>query len=127
MVTSEPNPADRWRAIVDFYIEFAGVQHWQFLAPMIELVKWVAAQPMAARLYLGTSHEWLTVGLHAGYQPELPFFVACSGGDGQFRCELFGAVGRPVHKWVGPLDHAPSAFTEFVGRLEAVMLNHGQS
>jgi hypothetical protein len=124
MVTSDPDPTERWRAIVEFYTDFAAKRHWEFLAPMVGLAEWVAAQPMAARLYPGTSHEWLTVGLHPGYQPELPFFASCSGGDGLFRCELYGAVGRQLHTWAGPLDQAPAAFTEFVGRLEAVAPNH---
>jgi hypothetical protein len=104
MVTNDPNPAERWRAITEFYTDFAARKHWEFLTPMIDLTKWVAAQPMAAKLYPGTSHEWLTVGLGPGYQPELPFFAACSGLDGQFQCELYLAVGRQLHKWVGPLD-----------------------
>jgi hypothetical protein len=120
MVTSDPNPAKRWQQIVDFYADFAAMKDWEFLAPMIGLAEWAAAQPMAATLYPGTSHEWLTVSLHPGYEPELPFFAAGARGDGQFQCELFRAVGRQLHSWVGPLEQARRMFTEFVGRLGAV-------
>jgi len=120
MVTNNPDPAERWRVVVEFYGEFAAQQHWEFLAPMVRLAEWVSAQPMAAKLYPGTSHEWLTVSLQPGYQPDLPFFVACAGADGQFRCQLYGAVGRLLHTWLGAVDQAPAAFTEFVGRLEVV-------
>jgi hypothetical protein len=124
MVTSDPDPAKRWQVIVEFYADFAARRHWEFLAPMIGLAEWVAGQPMAAKLYPGTSHEWLTMSLHPEYQPELPFFAARVRGDGQFQCELFEAVGCQLHSRVGPLEQARTMFIEFVGRLEAVAQKH---
>jgi len=121
MMTSDPDPGKRWRAIVEFYAHFAAMKHWEFLAPMVELAEWLATQPAAAKLYPGTSHEWLTVHLHPGYQPGRPFFAAGVRGDGQFLCKLHESVGCPLHSWVGPLEQARSKFMEFVGRLEAIV------
>ena len=84
----------RWQSISDWYAEFATQLHWEFLAPMVGLTAWVAVQPFAAPLFPGTSHEWLCVHLHTGYNPDLPFFSCGARADGQFECELWAAVGR---------------------------------
>ena len=84
----------RWQSISDWYAEFATQLHWEFLAPMVGLTAWVAEQPFAAPLFPGTSHEWLCVDLHTGYNPDLPFFSCGARADGQFECELWAAVGR---------------------------------
>jgi hypothetical protein len=120
MVTSDPDPAVRWRAIVAFYTEFATLNQWEYLQPMVELAEWVAAQPMAAGLYPGTSPEWLVVGLHPGYQPELPFVSCRVRPDGPFECELWTKVGHRLRAWAGPMEQARLVFGAFVGHLEAL-------
>jgi hypothetical protein len=120
MKASDPDPVKRWQAVVDFYIEFASMKHWEFLSPMVGLAEWVGKQSFAARLYPGTWHEWLIVSLVPGYEPDEPFFSCLSLGDNTFGCELWSAVGRSRDKRVFPLQQAHKAFTEFVGRLESI-------
>lgn len=120
MKVDDPDPVKRWRAIIDFYTEFSAVQHWEFLAPMVQLAVWLSDQPMAARLYPGTSHEWLCVSLVPGYNPDLPFFSCGTRGEGMFECELWKAVGRRWGKRLFPWEEATKAFAEFVKDLDAI-------
>jgi hypothetical protein len=118
MQVDDPDPVKRWQEVVDFYTDFASMKHCKFLAPMIGLAEWVGKQSFAARLYPGTSHDWLTVSLVPGYLPEKPFFACLAHSDGTFSCELLAAGGNSCGKQVFPLEQAHEAFTEFVGRLE---------
>jgi hypothetical protein len=120
MKASDPDPVKRWRAVVDFYSEFASMKHYEFLSPMIDLAEWVGKQPFAARLYPGTSHEWLIVSLTPGYDPNQPFFSCLSLADSTFICELCAAVGRSHGKESFALRQAHEAFTEFVSRLASI-------
>jgi hypothetical protein len=117
MKADDPDPVQRWLKVHEFYSDFAAKPGWGFLSPMVGLVEWVAYQPMAALLYPRTSHEWLTVSFVPDYDPETPFVVAISRGDGQFECELFAAVAEPVDIRIGPLEHAREIFVDFAGRL----------
>jgi hypothetical protein len=82
------DPVQRWRSISDWYADFAAQPHWGFLSPMVGLTAWVAEQPFAVPLFPGTSHEWLCVGMHTGYNPDRPFYSCGVRSDGQFECEL---------------------------------------
>jgi hypothetical protein len=122
MKASDADPVKRWRAVVDFYSEFASMKHYEFLSPMIGLADWVGKQPFAARIYPGTSHEWLIVSLTPGYDPpNQPFFSCLSLADSTFSCELWAAVGRTRSKKSFPLRQTHEAFTEFIGRLESIV------
>jgi hypothetical protein len=90
---------------------------------MVGLTTWVAEQPFAAPLFPGTSHEWLCVHLHAGYNPDLPFFSCGARSDGQFECELWAAVGRSRGQKVVPFGQAREVFEEFVGLLHGLGRN----
>ncbi len=114
------NTAERWLPIAEWYDQLMGTTGWPSLAPMADLVRWVADQPMAGRLFPCTSHTALCVDLRPGYDPERPFFSCQTGDDGRLRCELWAAVGRSLGEQVYPLAQAREAFTEFVGQLEAV-------
>jgi hypothetical protein len=111
------DPVQRWWSISEWYTEFAAMRHWEFLAPMVELTAWVAEQPFAASLFPGTSHEWLCVHLHSGYDPDRPFLSCGVRGGGQFECELWAAVGRSRGKRLVPFGQAREVFAEFVGLL----------
>jgi len=65
----------------------------------------------------GTSHGWLCVGLHTGYNPNLPFISCGARSDRQFECELWAAVGTSRGRRIVPIDHACEIFAEFVGLL----------
>jgi hypothetical protein len=116
----DPDHVQRWRSISDWYAEFATMQHWKFLAPMVGLTAWVAEQPFSAPLFPGTSHAALCVHLHTGYNPNLPFFSCEVRGDGQFECELWATVGRSRGKRVVPFDQAREVFAEFVKLLHGI-------
>lgn len=120
MRTSDPGPAVRWRAIVAFYTEFAAMIDWEHHHAMVGLAEWAAAQPMAAGLYPGTSHEWLVVGLRPGYRPERPFVSCRLRPDGPFECELWTKVGHRLRAWAGPMEQARLVFGMFVGHLEGL-------
>ena len=94
MNATDPDPIQRWRSISDWYAEFAALPHWEFLIPMIELATWVAEQPFAGPLLPCTSHEWLCVQLHLGYNPDRPFFSCGIRADSQFEFSLWASVGR---------------------------------
>ncbi len=96
------------------------MNQWEYLHPMVGLAEWAAAQPMAARLYPGTSHDWLVVGLHPGYQPELPFVSCRVRPDGPFECHQSAKVGHELRDWTGPMEQARVVFGEFIGHLEAL-------
>jgi hypothetical protein len=116
----DDDPVLRWRAISDWYAEFAAKPHWEFLDPMVGLTGWVAEQPFAASLYPGTSHECLCVHLHTGYNPRLPFFSCAPRGEGQFEFELWAAVGSSLDRRVTALDQVRETFTEFVRLLRSI-------
>jgi hypothetical protein len=111
------DPLQRWRAISDWYAEFATDRQWGFLGPMVGLTAWVAEQPFAAPLFPSTSHEWLCVGLHTGYDPDRPFFSCLARVDGQFECELWAAVCSSRGRRVVPIDQAREVFAEFTALL----------
>lgn len=120
MVTSDPDHMERWRAVAAWYGEQAAHPTWAFLAPLRDLVAWAAEQPMAAKLFPGTSHHWLTVAMHPGYQPELPFFSVGGRSGGEFSFELWASVGRQAHAVLAPAGEAREVFSEFVSRLKAL-------
>jgi hypothetical protein len=116
----DQDPVQRWHSISEFYVEFAAMPHWEFLAPMVGLTEWVAKQPFVAKIFPGTSHEWLCVHLHTGYNPDLPFFSCGVREDGQFECELWAAVGSSRGKREVLFRQACETFAEFVGHLHRV-------
>jgi len=120
MNAEDRDPVRRWQSISDWYAEFAAQPHWELLAPMVGLTAWVAVQSFAAPLFPGTSHEWLCVQLHTGYNPDPPFFSCGARADGQFECELWVAVGRSRGRRVVPFDQARKVFGEFVASLHAI-------
>jgi hypothetical protein len=120
MYAEDRDAVRRWQSISNRYAEFAAQPHWDFLAPMVGLTAWVAVQPFAASLFPGTSHEWLCVHLHTGYNPNLPFFSCGARGDGQYECELWAAVGRSWGKRVVPFNQAREVFAEFVASLHGI-------
>ncbi len=120
MKAENQDPIQRWRSITEFYEEFAVKPHWEFLLPMVALTSWVAEQPFAAPLYPGTSHEWLCVDLHIGYNPDLPFFSCGVRSDGRFECELWVSVGSSQDRRVVALDQAREVFAEFVVLLHGI-------
>jgi hypothetical protein len=120
MNAADQDPVKRWQSISNWYAEFAAKPYWEFLAPMVGLTAWVAEQPFAAPLFPGTSHEWLCVHLHAGYDPDRPFFSCGARGDGLFVCVLWAAVGRRRGKRLVPLDQTREVFAEFVGLLHGL-------
>jgi hypothetical protein len=117
MKAEDVNPLKRWRSISDWYAESAAAPDWRFLAPMIGLTAWVAEQPFAVPLYPNTSHQWLCVSLHTGYNPELPFFSCVVRGDGQFICELWAGIGRSRGRRVVPFETSHQVFAEYVALL----------
>lgn len=120
MKAEHEDPVRRWRAISDWYADFAALPQWDFLTPMIELTAWVGEQPFATPLFPATSHEWLCVHLHAGYNPDLPFFSCGVHGYGWFECELWASVGSSRGRRVVPIDQAREVFAEFVGLLNDI-------
>jgi hypothetical protein len=54
MKANDPDSVKRWRAVVDFYAEFASMKHWEFLAPMIGLAEWVGKQVLLTVLSITT-------------------------------------------------------------------------
>jgi hypothetical protein len=109
--------------VAEFFAGAAATPGWGFLRPMVELVEWVAAQPIAARLYPGTSHAWLMVGLHPGYEPGRPFFSAGYGwpvNQRRFEYKLWSSVGRLLDTRVVPVAQVREVFAEFVQRLDSI-------
>ena len=117
MKAQDSDTVKRWQSISEWYAEFANLPGWEFLQPMIGITAWVGEQPFGARLYPGTSHEWLCVDLHPGYNPEQPFFSCVTKADWQFECTLWERVGRRLSRQIVPIDQAQLLFTDYVGKL----------
>lgn len=120
MQVENTDAVQRWRSISELYAELAAMPHWEFQAPMVELTAWVAEQTFAVSLFPFTSHEWLCVGLHAGYDPDRPLFACVVQADGLFNYELRDAVGHRRRKLVVPFGKARKVFVEFVGLLQGL-------
>lgn len=120
MTANDPDPTQAWRDVREFYVEFAAKPHWEFLAPMIELVEWLTEDPTASRLYPGTSHEWLTLSLTPGYHPERAFISACSLPDSLFECELYAEVAELVDAVICPETETRVKLTEYISRLKSL-------
>jgi hypothetical protein len=110
------DPTERWRSVSDWYAEFAALQGWEFLAPMVGFARWVGSQPFAAALYPFTSHEHLCIRLRPGYFPDEPLIFALARPDGQFECGIRDGSGQLRVTLLGPIEAAPDAFASVLIR-----------
>jgi hypothetical protein len=87
---------------------------------MVGLAAWVTEQSFAVPLFPNTSHEWLCVSLHTGYEPERPFFSCGVRADGQFQFELWAAVGHSRGRRLVPFEESRQVFLEYVALLQGM-------
>lgn len=111
------NPAERWKEIEDFYVEFTVTPHWEFLAPMIDFVKHLAAHPRRSELWPTTSHEWLCISAVAGYHPDTPGFSFRPDGAEGYRFQYYGRTGRLSFARSCPATEALDFLDRLVDRL----------
>jgi len=107
----------RWELLREFYAASEGAK--VNFAPMIELLKWVSAQPFAAEIYGNTSLDALCISRKPGYHPKDPFFSCDMRLDGLMHFTLWDKVGSQRQATRVPPDWANETFAEFVRLLSA--------
>ena len=105
-------------AITHRYNRFMVEASWDYLHPMVELTRWAAEQPFAAKLFPHTSLTSLCVGLRAGYNPDHSFFSVGFTEKGQIEFQLWEAVGKQKLSADCEIGQLNDLFKEFVGRLD---------
>jgi hypothetical protein len=97
----------------------AGYRDWakdpsrQYFTNMAVFIERLHALPDFDQLRPCTSHFWLLVMKHEGYQPELPFICVQCNEDGSFTLQLFKEVAVPSGpKITRPLDQAIEALAQ---------------
>jgi len=103
----------RWASYAATYRKLAKDRNRQYFTNMSVFIERLQALPEFEQLKPCTSHFWLLVMKHEGYQPELPFISVHCNPDGSFTLQLFRSVAEPAGPEITrPLDDAVETLSQ---------------